>query len=91
MGDRSDAYALVYDRYAKFVGNVVADFHQIACIGGNFVVYLFAASIDIAIGAVEQAYSHGDGANIEVFLLNHLVSFVNFENANHNAMMIDVY
>ena len=79
-----DAYAFVYDRHAEFASNVVAGFYQIASVAGNLVKNFFAASVDVAVGAVEQADAHSDGADIEIFLLNHFVGFVNFKKINHD-------
>ena len=82
-----DADAFVYDRHTKFASYIVACFNQIASICGDFIIYLFAAGIDVAVGAVEQTDAHSYSADIEVFLLNHFVGFVDFKNINHDRGM----
>ena len=64
--------ALVYDRDAELALDILARFHEPLCAAADLVVYLSAAALGILAYAVEQRYAHGDRADIEVLLVDHV-------------------
>ena len=84
-GDRSHRNALMNDRHAKLFFDLFAGGNQIFGVAGDFVVHPRTGLVDIAIAAVEQRNTHGDGTHIQVFVLKHGDGFENIAYIDHNC------
>ena len=71
QGHGGDGYALVDDGYAELRLNVLAGFYQLFRRGGDLVVDLPAGGVGVRVAAVQQAHAHGDGAHIQVLVVDH--------------------
>ena len=74
----------VYDWNSKFIPDVVACFYKVFGKRCNLVIYLVTGLIYIRINAVKKADAHGNGTDIEIFLLDHFIGFGNFHSVDHN-------
>ena len=71
-GDGGDGDALVDNGDAVLPGDVLAGFHQVLGVAADFVVDLLAGLVHIGVDAVQQGDAHGDGADIQVLVVNHV-------------------
>ena len=85
--DRGDGDALVDDRDAVIAFDGLAGRHEILGIGGDFVVDVVADGIDVIGRAIQQADAHGDGAHVELLLLDHLVGLVDLHDIQHRCFL----
>ena len=74
-GDRRHRDPLVDDGDAIFPADVIAHFDQIFGLRGDLLVYLLTGTVDVRVRAVEQRDPHGDRADIQIFLIDHLDGF----------------
>ena len=81
--DRSDGDTLIDDRDAVVAFDGLAGGHEILGIRGDLVVDVLADLVDAVGGAVQQADAHGDGAHVELLLLDHLVGLVDLHDIQH--------
>ena len=74
-GNRCDADSFIYDRNTVLLFDEFTGFHQVLGLAVNLVINLFAGLVDVAVTAVQERNTHGDGTDIQVFLLNHGYGF----------------
>ena len=86
-GDRRDGNALVDDRYAVFALNILAGFDEIFGAARDFLIYLGARLIDVCTNAVQKGDAHGDGADVQIFILDHPDGFQNIVHIDHAAVI----
>ena len=72
QGDGSHRDALVDNGNAKLRLNVLSGLHQVLGGGGDLVVDLLTGHLGVGVAAVQQRDTHGDGADIQVLLVNHV-------------------
>ena len=80
---RSDGNTLVDDRYAVFSGDLFAGAHQVAGAGGYLVIYFRPKTSKIRIRTVQEADAHCNGADIQVFPVDHSIGFGYFRKIDH--------
>ena len=80
---RGDGNTLVDDRYAVFSGDLFAGAHQVAGAGGYLVIYFRPKTSKIRIRTVQEADAHCNGADIQVFPVDHSIGFGNFRKIDH--------
>ena len=73
--DGGDGDALVDDRDAEFSFDTFADADEVCGAAGDLVVDFATGYFAVGVGAVEQGDAHGDGANVELLLLDHSDGF----------------
>ena len=73
--DGGDGDALVDNRDAEFGFDTFANADEVCRAAGDLVVNLAAGYFAVGVGAVEQGDAHGDGANVELLLLDHSDGF----------------
>ena len=73
--DGGDGDALVDDRDAELSFDTFADADEVCGAAGDLVVDFAAGYFTVRVGAVEQGDAHGDGANVELLLLDHSDGF----------------
>ena len=73
--DGGDGDALVDDRDAELSFDTFADADEVCGAAGDLVVDFATGYLTVRIGAVEQGDAHGDGANVELLLLDHSDGF----------------
>ena len=83
QGDRSDGDALVDDRHTVFLRNILTSLHQVLGKTGYLVIDVFTELVEIGSGTIQEVDTHGDGAHVEVLLLNHLVGFYYLRYIDH--------
>ncbi len=81
--DRRHGNSLIDDGNPVFLADIFSRLHEILRLRGDFVIYIAAQSVHVAVDAVEQADAHGDGPHIEIGLFYHLIGFFNFGNIDH--------
>ena len=74
-GDRSDRDALVDDRDAILAADIFACLHKVACQTCDLIVDILAGLCHIVGGTIQKADTHGDGAHVEILLLDHFIGF----------------
>ena len=84
-GHGTDADALVHHGNAVSCAHFVAVFHQVGGIFGYFGAYLVGEHVEVVADAVEEADAEGDGANIEMFVAEHVDSAEHFAFSKHGA------
>ena len=72
QGHGGDRDAFVDDRDAELRLDIPAGAHQLVRRGGDLVVDLPAGGVGIRVAAVQQADAHGDGAHVQVLVVDHL-------------------
>ena len=85
QGDGSDGDALIDDGDAELLLDGLAGDHQILGITGDLIVDSVAGGLGVAAGAGEQGNSHGDGAHIQMLLIDHLDRLHNFILIEHGC------
>ena len=75
--DGGDGDALVDNRDAEFGFDTFANADEVCRAAGDLVVNLAAGYFAVGVGTVEQGDAHGDGANVELLLLDHSDGFKN--------------
>ena len=85
--DRGDGDALVDDRDAVVAFDGLAGGNEVLGIGSDLAVDVVAGLVDIVRGAVEQRDAHGDGANVELLLLDHLIGLVDLHDVQHGLFL----
>ena len=81
--DGSHGDALVDDGNAEFALDGFARCDQVAGARGDFGVDAVAKLVHVIACAVEQADAHGNGAHVELFLLDHFIGLVDLLDINH--------
>ena len=71
-GDRGDGDALVDNRNAEFGLDALADLDELASAAGDVVVDGLGGGLHGGASAAQEGNAHGDGANVEAVLLDHL-------------------
>ena len=85
--DRGDGDALVDDRDAVVAFDGLAGGNEVLGIGSDLAVDVVAGLVDIVRGAVEQRDAHGDGADVELLLLDHLIGLVDLHDVQHGLFL----
>ena len=67
-----DGNAFVDNRDAELAFNILAGFYQIFSVTGDLVINLVAAALRILADAVQQGDAHGDGADVQMVLVDHI-------------------
>ena len=67
-----DGDTFVDDGNAELILNLPAGFHQLLGGGGDLVVNLPAGGVGVRVAAVQQADAHGDGADVQMLVVDHL-------------------
>ena len=57
------------------------------CPAADFVVDFLAGGLGIGVSAVQQGDAHGDGADVQVLLVEHLYRLENFRGIDHNGCL----
>ena len=83
QGNRGDSDALVDDRDAEIAFDGLAGGHEVLGVHGDLVVDVLADLVDAVGCAIQQADAHGDGAHVELLLLDHLVGLVDLHDIQH--------
>ena len=73
-GNRCYGNTLIDDRNAKLPLDLLAHFHQILCTADDLFIDLPGAGFHILMGAVQQGDAHSDGADIQMSLVDHVLS-----------------
>ena len=76
--DGSHGDALVDDGDAVLTADLLAGLHKVFRVPADLVVDLLRGFFHIGIDAVQQGNSHGDGAHIKIFVVDHVDCFQNF-------------
>ena len=74
-GNGGDGDALVDDGDAILPGDVLAGLHQVLGIAADLIVDLLSGLVHIGVDAVQQGDAHGDGAHVQVFVVDHMDRF----------------
>ena len=85
--DRSDGDTLIDDRDAVVAFDGLAGGNEVLGIGSDLAVDVVAGLVDIVRGAVEQRDAHGDGADVELLLLDHLIGLVDLHDVQHGLFL----
>ena len=72
QGHGSDGNALVHDGDAELPLDVLAGLDQLLRIPGDLVVDLLTGPLRVRVTAAQQGDAHGDGADVQVLLVDHL-------------------
>ena len=67
-----DGDALIDDGNAELALDVVPRLHQMLGVAGDLVIDFIAAALGILADAVQQGDAHGDGADIQMLLVDHI-------------------
>ena len=89
-GNGGDGNALVDDGNAEFRLNALTDGDEILGAAGDLVINLLAEGIDIRIHAVPQADAHGDGADIQMLLGDHMDGLEYIPSIDHKPCTSDL-
>ena len=87
-GNGGDRDAFVYNRDAIFTFNLPSDRNEIFCCTGDFIVNIFVYGIKIRIDAVQKTDAHRNCTDIQLFLLDHLVCFIDLKYIDHNRKFL---
>ena len=74
-GDRSYGDAFIDDGDAEIAADLFPGLYEILCLIADLIVDLFRGFFRIGIGAVHETDPHGDGADIEIFVVDHMEGF----------------
>ena len=85
QADGRDGDALVHNRDTELAFKRFARAHKILCYRADLVIHTLSAALGVGIGAVQQVDAKGDGADVEVLLLNHPHRLQDFTSINHAA------
>ena len=77
--------AFIDDGDTEFALNIAAHLHQVTGAAGDFLINFFSAGMDIRIGTIQQRNAHGNRADIQVLLIQHLDGLQNFIGVQHNS------
>ena len=88
QGDGGHRDALVDDGDAELLLNGLAGGHQLLGVPGDFIVNGAAGLLGVAAGAGQQGDSHGDGAHIQMLLVDHLNGLHDFVLTEHWAVLL---
>ncbi len=80
--------SLIHNGDSQFHFDGLAGLHQIAGHAANLIVNPLAALFPIPIGTVQQVNAQGNGADVEVFFLNHPHGLEDFAGFNHGASLL---
>ena len=72
QGHGRDGDALVDDGNAQFLFNALARGHQVLGAAADLVIDLPGGGLGIGVGAVQERDTHGDGADVQVLLGDHI-------------------
>ena len=72
-GNGGDRNTLIDDRNTKLPFDLLAYLHQVLRPAGDLVIDPLGASLHILMGAIQQADTHGDGADVQVALVDHVL------------------
>ena len=67
-----DGDALIDDGDAELALDVVTRLHQMLGVAGDLVIDFIAAALGILTDAVQQGDAHGDGADVQMLLVDHI-------------------
>ena len=84
-GHGADADALVHHGNAVARADFVAVFHEMGGVFGDFGAHLVGEHVEVVTDAVEEADAEGNGANIEMFVAEHVDSAEHFAFSEHGA------
>ena len=73
--DGGDGHPLVDDRDAVLLLNVLTRSHQLFGLAGDLIVNVVAQAVPVVADAIEERDAHGDGADIQILLPDHLDGF----------------
>ena len=74
-GNRCNGNAFIDDGNAEITADLFPGLHEILCFEADLVVNLFRCFFRVGIGAVHETDPHGDGADIEIFVVYHMEGF----------------
>ena len=89
QGDGRHGNPLVHDGDAEFRLQLLPGLHQISGQTADLVIDLLAAAVDVGVRAVQQGDAHGDGADVQMLLVNHadgIEYFVSLDQLPHNLV-----
>ena len=82
---------IVNKRHPEIPGYGLARTHQLPGRGGDLVIDLLIERVQAAAAAVQQADAHGDGAHIQLLMLDHIVGLNDLEHIQHTVFSILLY
>ena len=71
-GDGGDGDALVDDGDAVLLGDVLPGLDQVLGVAADLVVDFAGGLVHVGVDAVEKGDAHGDGADIQVLVVDHI-------------------
>lgn len=74
-GNGRHGYTFVNNRDSVQLGNILTCANQISGFAQDFIVHLFTGNINIAVTAIQKRNPHGYGADIQIFVLDHIDGF----------------
>ena len=80
-----DGDALVDDGDAEFAFDIPARLHQLFRTAADFVVNFVTAALGILADAVQQGDAHGDGADVQMLLVDHVDGVKNVLQIQHGS------
>ena len=72
-GDGRNGNPLVDNGNSEFLLDVLADLHQVFGAAGDLPINLIAAGLQIRVAAVQQTDAHGDGSDVQMPLVDHIL------------------
>ena len=84
--DRCYSDALVNDRNTVFAADILTGFYEILGIAADLIVNLCTCFMDIGIDTVEKRDAHGNGADIQILVIDHIDSFKNIMCIDHEKI-----
>ncbi len=84
QGDRRHRNALIHNGNTEFPLQILANLHQVPGTAGDFPVNFLTAALYIRVTAIQQADTHGDGADIQVALVDHILGLQNIILIQHS-------
>ena len=84
-GDGGDGNPLVDNGNPVFLFNLFPHLHQFAGLLHDFIVNLPAGGIRVRIDAIQQRDAHGNGADVQVFFLDHVDGFHDVLGIEHGS------
>ena len=89
--NRGDGDALVDDRDTVVTLDGLAGGDEILGVGGDLAVNVVASRVDVVRRTVEQRDAHGDGTDVELLLLDHLIGLVDLHDIQHGVFLTVVF
>ena len=86
--DRRHGDALVHDRHAEFRFNGAAHLHQVFRLAGDAVVHAHAQRALVVAHTGQQGNAHGDGAHVQLLVIDHLQRLQDFRGSDHGALSL---